>query len=253
MKYVKFKMVDHITGISVNREESLNGAQLPYLGDMTNLFVGFGSKWYYAEVGDDAPFDSENFITELTLEEYTEEIRYLIILLQESAIEKAYVQEKQLRDQLFGKYHESVTTAGINKYKEALDVINGGEISSCLKVESDFRNISAQDLARKIINNYDKFRETDAKVSGLRGMIVDRISSFIFDSDNPYQSLCRYQEKENIPNVRLYSQSMFTIGLLPTDEMNVENIADLVEKHDPELQRRWEYLIYQEQQNTSGG
>ena len=251
MKYVKFKMVDHITGISAYKQESLNGTKLPYLGDMTNLFVGFGSEWYYAEVGDDAPFDSENFIIELTLEEYIEEIRYLITLLQKSAIERSYIQEKQLRDELFGKYHESVTTAGINKYKESLAVINDGEISSSLKIESDFRNISVQDLARKIISNYDKFRETDAKVSGLRGMMIDRISSFVFDPDNAYQSLCRYQEKEKIPNVRLY-YSMTMTGVLQTDEMVVENIADLLEKHEPDLQRRWEYLIYQEQQNTSG-
>jgi len=240
MKYAKFRMVDHITGISVYKQDSPNGPRLPNLGDMYNLFSGFGSDWYYAEVNDDAPFDPENFILELTLEEYTEEIKSLISSLQEQAIKDAYDQERRLRDELFGTYHESATTAGIQKYQEAVEFLNSGTTSTILQIESDSRGIDITVLAQKIVNNHNKFRETDAKLSGLRGKIVDRIKAFVFDAENPYQSLLAYNDTEIVPNVRLFASAG------PGTDSNPR--ANLLEKHVPDLPRRWEYMIYLEKQ-----
>jgi len=253
MKYAKFRMVDHITGISVYKQDSPNGPRLPNLGDMYNLFSGFGSDWYYAEVNDDAPFDPENFILELTLEEYTEEIKSLISSLQEQAIKDAYDQERRLRDELFGTYHESATTAGIQKYQEAVEFLNSGTTSTILQIESDSRGIDITVLAQKIVNNHNKFRETDAKLSGLRGKIVDRIKAFVFDAENPYQSFIEYSSNEYIPNLRIPKQPV----IIPPEgiEDEIVNIpperlpANLIGIHVPDLTRRWEYLLYIENQN----
>lgn len=244
MKYAKFKLVDNVTGISVYRQDSENGLRLPNLGDMYNLFAGFGSEWYYAEVNDDTSFDPENYILELTFEEYTQEIRTLISSLQEEAIKDAYFQEKELRDELFSKYHESVTTAGVQKYQEAVNFLNDGTISTSLQIESDLRQITVEDLSNKIVRKYEEFRKLDAKISGLRGMIVDRIKGFVFDSDNPYQSFLRYNEKETIPNVRLFG------AFGPATDSN--SPANLLEKHTPNLQRRWEYMLFLENQDVVG-
>jgi hypothetical protein len=120
MKYVKFKMVDSVTGISIDKQNSANGHSLPNLGVIYDLCQSFDMQWYYARVDDDAPFDPENRIYEITFEEYSYEIERVISDLQSDAIEKAYEQEKDIRKETFGKYHESAITAGIQKYQEAL-------------------------------------------------------------------------------------------------------------------------------------
>jgi hypothetical protein len=243
MKYVKFKMVDSVTGISVYKQDSANGPVLPNLGDIYNLFTSFDMYWYYGEVNDDAPFDPENFIFELTFEEYKNEIAYLISSLQSAGIDNAYEQEKKLRLDIFGKYHESATIAGIQKYQEAVDFLDGKEASSTLQIESAARGVDILTLSQKIVNNHDKFRETDAKLSGLRGMIVDRIKSFSFDPENPYQSLLRYNDTESVPNIRLLNSAGPTINEGPA--------ANLIGKHVVDLERRWEYLLFLEKKNSS--
>jgi len=253
MKYAKFKMVDSETGISIDKQDSLNGISLPNLGTFYELCQSFDGQWYYAKVDDDTPFDIENRIFELTFEEYSYEIGRVITDLQEQAIKDAYDQERRLRDELFGTYHESATTAGIQKYQESVEFLNTGTTSTTLQIESDSRGIDITVLAQKIVNNHNKFRETDAKLSGLRGKIVDRIKAFVFDAENPYQSFIEYSSNEYIPNLRIPKQPV----IIPPEgiEDEIVNIpperlpANLIGIHVPDLTRRWEYLLYIENQN----
>lgn len=261
MKYVKFKMVDSVTGISIDKQDSANGITLPNLGVIYDLCQSFDMQWYYAVVDDDAPFDPENRIFEITFEEYSYEIGRVISDLQNSAIEKAYEQEKEIRKETFSRYHESATTAGIQKYQEALDLLSGGTASESLQTEATARGVSVSDLAQKIVDNHNKFRETDAKLSGLRGKIVDRIKSFVYDPTKPYQSFLEYSETEYVPNVRIPSSIVGQAGpdspvppggptpdeLVPLEERPANRLG----KHVPDLMRRWEYLLYIEQQNTT--
>jgi len=258
MKYVKFKMVDSITGISIDKQDSENGHSLPNLGTIYDLCQSFDMQWYYARVDDDAPFDPENRIYEITFEEYSYEIGRIISDLQGKAIEDAYEQEKEIRKEIFSRYHESATTAGIQKYQEALDCLAGGEASKTIQIEATAREVSTSVLSQKIVNNHNKFRETDAKLSGLRGKIVDRIKSFVYDSENPYQSFLSYTQTEFVLNVRIPSSPTGIDiptppdGSTPDPEPPVEERpANRLGLHVPDLVRRWEYLLYTEEKNNT--
>lgn len=243
MKYVKFRMVDSQTGISVFRKESVNGQCLPRLGDIYDLFTDFGCDWYYAKCEDTVEFNEENDICEITESEYIDAIGEVIETEREDNIKRAYEEEKTLRTELFGHYHESATIAGVQKYQEALEFLNTGTVSDNLRIESETRSVSVEILANKIVDNHNKFRLTDSKLSGLRGMIVDRNKSFVFDRSDPYESFMTWRETELVPNIRLLGTSDSVDELSPASQLG---------KHVPDLGRRWEYLLFLEEE-VSGG
>jgi hypothetical protein len=84
-------------------------------------------------------------------------------------------------------------------------LLAGGEASASIRIEATARGVSTTLLCQRIVDNHNKFRETDAKLSGLRGKIVNRIKSFVYDSENPYQSFLTYTQTEYVPNVRIPS------------------------------------------------
>jgi len=138
-----------------------------------------------------------------------------------------YQEEIDLRNSLFSKYHETALLAGIYKYDQAKALVTDGTPSAIIDIEADIRGITSVELANKIIANHEAFRDTSAKLAGLRGKIADRLNGFVFDMNDPIVSSNAFEQQKEV------------IG---TKEENGETKDVEVEFYASSLVTRWEYL-----------
>ena len=245
MKYVKFYPVDAKTGISILKEESKNGPILPTIPGLDNLCVDYYCEWYYGLASDDFVADPDNKIFELTEEEYYEELSNKMELLKKDAINRLYEDEKELREKKLAPYHDTATIAGVQKYQEAKKYVDEGVASEFLTTESEMRGIPVQELCEKIIEKYENFRLLDAKISGLRGKILDRINSFSLDPDNIWESHQEWEErKETLVESRI-----------PTEEYTepfAVGTPEIVRYYSINLYGRYECMEYNEKYPNIG-
>ena len=53
-------------------------------------------------------------------------------------------------------------------------------------------------MAARIIENHEAFRAKEAKIAGIRGKILDRITAFTFNADDPASSLTDFNSVDTI-------------------------------------------------------
>lgn len=236
MKYVKFYLVDDTTGVSTLLQAESAGARIPEIPGLTNLCVDFEAKWYYGHASDDFVADPDNHIYELTLEQYTAELTEKIAKLKADTIEVLYEEEKILRSNKLSSYHETATTAGVQKYNEAVTFNDSGVASASLTTEAEKRGITVAQLCEKIIRKYNEFRAIDSKISGLRGKLTDRIKAFTLDQDDPWTSHQVWEEREE---TLIESRVSTDDWVVTRDEVGT---PEVIRYYSPNLEVRYRWM-----------
>lgn len=228
MKIFKFKKVDAKTGISVDIERSKEGPTNP---NLPGLEVVFDFNYFtYAEVDDSAEANPENYIFEITQEELVADVEAKTNQYLEMYKNDAYKEEIELRNQVFGKYHDTATSSGIYKYEEAKKFLADGTPSSDITTEATVRGVTETEIAERIVTNHETFRTKEAQIAGLRGKILDRLDAYVFDATDALGSWSELVERMEVIGQRE--------PLLPEEE----NLDVEVGYYSPSLNIRWEYL-----------
>lgn len=225
-KYFKFHQVDCETGISIEIEPSVNGPTHPQLDGRKVIFAS--NDFFYAIASDSAVENPDNYIFEITEGEFKTEMAEVITKMRNDYIENLYGSEKSLREKLLGNYHNTATVAGVYKYEEAKKLLDNGVNSSIIDIEASIRGITSEEMAQKIVDNHNKFREIDAKIAGLRGKLLDRVNSFVLDETDiveSYLSLTRRLE---------------TISGGGSTDSTIDEVTDSY--YLPNMVLRWEYM-----------
>jgi hypothetical protein len=230
MKVFKFKKVDAKTGISVDIEKPREGPANPNLPGL-NVFFDFNN-FTYANVDDSAEANPENYIFEITQEELTEDIKAKVDQFLSMYKADAYQEEIELRNVVFGKYHDTATSSGIYKYNEAVKFMTDGTPSADIATEASVRGVTETEIAEKIIINHESFRNKEAQIAGLRGKILDRLDAYVFDPDDALGSWIDLAERLEV------------IGRRDPVGPNIqpEDLDVKVGYYTPSLNLRWEYL-----------
>jgi hypothetical protein len=223
MKIFKFRQVDAKTGISVAIEKPREGPTNPTLPGLTEIFDTYNN-YKYAHVDDSAIADPDNFIFEITAEELTADVEAKTNQYLEMYKTDAYKEEIELRNQVFGKYHDTATSSGIYKYNEAVKFLADGTPSLDITTEASVREVTETEIAEKIVVNHEAFRVKEAKVAGLRGKIFDRLDAYTFDATDALGSWDELMKR------------MEVIGQREPD-LDVK-----VGYYTPSLSIRWEHL-----------
>lgn len=229
MKIFKFRQVDAKTGISVAIERPREGPTLPTLPGMNVIFDL--NYFFYAYVDDTAEANPENYIFEITEEELIADIeaktnQYLAMYKAD-----AYKEEIDLRNRVFGKYHDTATSSGIYKYNEAVKFLTDGTPSADITTEATVRGVTETEIAERIVTNHETFRTKEAQIAGLRGKILDRLDAYVFDATDAIGSW-----KELVERMEVIGQRE------PSGGGQQEDLDVKVGYYTPSLSLRWEYL-----------
>ena len=200
MKYVKFTQIDYITGISNNIKSSENGLMFPSIDGLEILFQDtINDVFWYGTVPDNITSNTENQFFVLSNEEFSENLNKMITKFIIERKDELYEEEKKVRDILMGKYHVTASIAGIYKYEQAKEYLLDANVPAIeLRLEANVRGIPVSDLALMVISLHDEFREKEALVAGIRGMLYGRLDSFVFDTLNPMASWNEFHSTELI-------------------------------------------------------
>lgn len=231
MKFFKFYKVDASTGKSVEIERSVEGPTNPSLAGLDNLF-DFGG-WSYGTADDAAAADDDNYIFEITEAAYIAVIKDGFNDLKLGKTNKAYEQEKGLRDSQFSKYGDTATIAGVYKYDLAKAyVADNSADAGVVATEATARGLTTLAMANKIVTNHEAFRATEAKIAGLRGKIVDRLAGLTFNESSLSDALASWTEITKSEK----------IGTEESAVAGGETRDVIVGHYDPALSTRWEHL-----------
>ena len=97
--------------------------------------------------------------------------------------ESDYTCEKNLRAVQFTDYDNTAYSAGAGyKYDAATAFLSSATANAGLTTEATLRGISVTDLANKIKTNHEAYITKDAQISGLRGLLYDRIANIGINS-----------------------------------------------------------------------
>jgi hypothetical protein len=221
MKYFKFTMIDAKTGISINRETSLEGPVLPPIASLEVLFqdTAISEFWYGRSDSAEATDNPENQTWEISLSDFSKIIEITIQRSINRHRDNLYVAEKEAREVILGKYHATASLAGIYKYEQAVAYLNDPTVIGFeLSTEATIRGLSIQDMAAKIKTNHESFRLKEVTISGIRGMLLDRLNSYIYNGNgDPWVAYQDYLRSEQVGT---------------TTEINYEN-GEIVEKEVP--------------------
>lgn len=233
MKIFKFYKVDAETGISVAIKKAPGGPWWPNLPGMELIFDFQG--FYYANVDDSAVAEPDNYIFEITAEEFAVDVEAKTNQYLADYKAAAYPNEKALREQVFGKYDATASIAGVYKYTEALKFLADGTPSVDITAEATARGVSETEIAEKIVVNHEKFRADDAVIAGIRGKILDRLDAYVFDETD---ALGSWNELVNRMEVVGHREP---IRIVAQDGIE-ENLEVKVPYYYPDIATRWNYL-----------
>lgn len=238
MKIFKFLSVDAKTGISVEIERPIEGPAKPNLPGMGEVFY-FGG-WMYATVGNTAQANPENYIFEVTQEDFDDAIAAEFANFKASRIDDAYKEEKDIRAGLFGKYDDSAAVAGVYKYEQAKALLADPTADAPEVIEeANARGVDAAVIAQRIVNNHEAFRSTEAKLAGLRGKIVDRLNGLTFDAADALGSWKELTERKEV--IGTYPDNPDGPGG-PAGGARPEGNDVEVGYYIPNLSQRWEWM-----------
>jgi len=176
-KNIKWIQVDADTQVSIAIAHPKTGATNPNLSGLVENF-DWGD-FHYGSCDDSVTINSasnDNFIFEISDGEYIADIVGKINEYVDAWKVEAYDYEKDLRKVALGTYADSVyASASGYKYDAAVAFISSATPNAGLTTEAFYRGTTVGTLAAKIKTNHEAYITNDAKISGLRGMIMDRI------------------------------------------------------------------------------
>ena len=181
-KNIKWIKVDSVTGVSEAITKPANGAINPNLSGLTETFDW--GQYKYGTADDSVTVDPSNHIHEITDAEWITDIYGKIDEFVREWKVVAYEKELDLRKQKLGTYADSVyASASGYKYDAAVAFISSATPNAGLTTEAFYRGITVSTLANKIKTNHEAYITKDAKISGLRGLLLDRIDGIMAGID----------------------------------------------------------------------
>ena len=173
-KNFKCIKVDVVTGVSEATTTPTTGAANPNLSGLVEQFDW--GQYHYGTADDSATGNDSNHIHEITDAEYITDITGKIDEFIREWKVVVYENEVKLRERELGTYADSVyASASGYKYDAAVAFISSATPNVGLTTEAFYRGCTVATLAAKIKTNHEAYIEKEAKISGLRGMLYDRI------------------------------------------------------------------------------
>ena len=183
-KQIKWIQVDAGTQVSINIAKPAEGAANPNLTDLVQQFDW--GQYRHGTCADSVTINSasnDNFIFEISDADYIADIKGKIEEYVREWKVTAYTKEKELRNIHLGDYSDSVyASASGYKYNAATAFLSSATANAGLTTEATVRGISVTDLANKIKTNHEAYITKDAQISGLRGLLYDRIANIGINS-----------------------------------------------------------------------
>ena len=183
-KNIKWIQVDAGTQVSVAIAKPREGATNPNLTDLVEQFDW--GQYKYGTCADSVTINSasnDNFIFEISDADYIADIKGKIEETVREWKVTVYEQEKELRKAQLGDYADSVYASGSGyKYEAAKAFLSSATANAGLTTEATVRGVTVTVLANKIKTNHEAYITKDAQISGLRGLLYDRIASIGINS-----------------------------------------------------------------------
>ena len=183
-KNIKWIQVDADTQVSTAIAKTKAGATNPNLTDLVEQFDW--GQYKYGTCADSVTINSasnDNFIFEISDADYIADIKGKIEETVREWKVTVYEQEKELRKQQLGDYADSVYASGSGyKYEAAKAFLSSATANAGLTTEATVRGVTVTVLANKIKTNHEAYITKDAQISGLRGLLYDRIASIGINS-----------------------------------------------------------------------
>ena len=181
-KNIKWIKVDSVTGVSEATTKAKNGAANPNLSGLTETFEW--GQYHYGTADDSVSTDDSNHIHEITDAEWITDITGKIQEYVREWKTVVYERELDLRKTELGTYADSVYASGSGyKYDAAVAFISSATPNAGLTTEAFYRGTTVGTLAAKIKTNHEAYIEKEAKISGLRGLMYDRIDGILAGID----------------------------------------------------------------------
>ena len=205
-KQIKWMHVDDDTQVSIAISDPKTGPANPKLTDLDEQFDW--GKWHYGTCADSVTINSasnDNNIFEISDADYIADIKGKIDEYVREWKVTVYEKEKELREQELGDYADSVYASGSGyKYDAAVAFISSGTANAGLTTEATVRGITVTALANKIKTNHEAYVTKDAQISGLRGLLYDRIANIGINSTSVATALASHagiHTNETVTNV----------------------------------------------------
>ena len=183
-KNIKWIQVDADTQVSTAIAKTRAGATNPNLTDLVEQFDW--GQYKYGTVADSVTINSasnDNFIFEISDADYIADIKGKIEETVREWKVTVYEQEKELRKQQLSDYSDSVyASAAGYKYEAATAFLSSATANAGLTTEATLRGVTVTVLANKIKTNHEAYITKDAQISGLRGLLYDRIANIGINS-----------------------------------------------------------------------
>ena len=183
-KNIKWIQVDADTQVSTAIAKTKAGATNPNLTDLVEQFDW--GQYKYGTCADSVTINSasnDNFIFEISDADYIADIKGKIEETVREWKVTVYEQEKELRKQQLSDYSDSVyASASGYKYDAATAFLSSATANAGLTTEATLRGVTVTVLANKIKTNHEAYITKDAQISGLRGLLYDRIASIGINS-----------------------------------------------------------------------
>ena len=183
-KNIKWIQVDADTQVSTAIAKTKAGATNPNLTDLVEQFDW--GQYKYGTCADSVTINSasnDNFIFEISDADYIADIKGKIEETVREWKVTVYEQEKELRKQQLSGYSDSVyASAAGYKYEAATAFLSSATANAGLTTEATLRGVTVTVLANKIKTNHEAYITKDAQISGLRGLLYDRIANIGINS-----------------------------------------------------------------------
>ena len=183
-KNIKWIQVDADTQVSTAITKTKAGAANPNLTDLVEQFDW--GQYKYGTVADSVTINSasnDNFIFEISNADYIADIKGKIEETVRTWKVTVYEQEKEVRKQQLSGYSDSVyASASGYKYEAAKAFLSSATANAGLTTEATLRGVTVTVLANKIKTNHEAYITKDAQISGLRGLLYDRIANIGINS-----------------------------------------------------------------------
>ena len=179
-KNIKWIKVDSVTGVSEATTKAKNGAVNP--SGVTETFDW--GQYKYGTAADSFTTNDDNHIHEITDGEWIADIKGKIDEFVRTWKTVVYENELDLRKAELGTYADSVyASASGYKYEAATAFLSSATANAGLTTEAFYRGTTVTALANKIKTNHEAYITKDAKISGLRGLLFDRIDGILAGID----------------------------------------------------------------------
>ena len=205
-KNIKWIQVDADTQVSTAIAKTKAGATNPNLTDLVEQFDW--GQYKYGTCADSVTINSasnDNFIFEISDADYIADIKGKIEETVREWKVTVYEQEKELRKQQLSDYSDSVyASAAGYKYEAAKAFLSSATANAGLTTEATVRGVTVTVLANKIKTNHEAYITKDAQISGLRGLLYDRIANIGINSTSVATALASnagIHTEETVTNV----------------------------------------------------